>query len=296
MTPQSPQVPGEAVNRHLPERPADGKHIFGSGGQSYRCSRCGVYNRPDVASTKAVLDAPCEGAWAQSGKMRAWAEDQWAKDKAAAPVAPPVEPDEAALGEVVRPGPAYIPKDELIEGFKAGDFCICGSAHNTKGHDDNEVLEAGCIHYTDALKEWLAAHVSAAVTKARAEALREAGTEPVWPHTGEPVDRWACEDCGALVADCGGDEMLGWVTNDDGYFCPRCVADAADTRPPLRDRLEAVLAPMRADLDAQAVTKAQDTYADGRADGLAFAYDLIERTFGLRIYAPAALAAKESDR
>lgn len=69
-------------NPHLPEPPADGQHIFGLDGMSYRCSRCGVYNRPEVPSNKEVLDAPCAGRWAQSGKMRAWAEDKWRDEKA----------------------------------------------------------------------------------------------------------------------------------------------------------------------------------------------------------------------
>jgi hypothetical protein len=69
-------------NPYLPEAPADGHHNFQNG--SYRCMSCGVYNRPDVPSTKAVLDQPCKGEYVESWKMRAWAEDRWAEDKAAA--------------------------------------------------------------------------------------------------------------------------------------------------------------------------------------------------------------------
>ena len=68
------------TNPYLPEPPPDGQHIFEG---SYRCKRCAVYNRPDVPSTKMVLDAPCEGRYAQSGTMRAWAEDKWREDLAA---------------------------------------------------------------------------------------------------------------------------------------------------------------------------------------------------------------------
>lgn len=71
-----------ARNPYLPEAPADGQHIFGDSGTSYRCSRCGVYNRPDVPSTKDVLDAPCLGGWAHSGKMRYAAEDRWKAESA----------------------------------------------------------------------------------------------------------------------------------------------------------------------------------------------------------------------
>lgn len=66
-------------NPWLPAPPEDGKHEFRFG--SYRCRRCAVYNRPDVPSTKEVLDAPCEGQWAQSSKMRAYAEDKWKAER-----------------------------------------------------------------------------------------------------------------------------------------------------------------------------------------------------------------------
>jgi hypothetical protein len=65
-------------NPYLPEPPEDGKHVFAG---SYRCHRCGVYNRPDVTTTKTVLDAPCEGRWAHSGKMRYAADQRWISEK-----------------------------------------------------------------------------------------------------------------------------------------------------------------------------------------------------------------------
>lgn len=68
------EIDTELKNPYLPDPPADGKHIFEG---QYRCKRCAVYNRPDVPSTLAVLEAPCLGRWAESGKMRAWAEDKW---------------------------------------------------------------------------------------------------------------------------------------------------------------------------------------------------------------------------
>jgi hypothetical protein len=68
------EIDTELKNPYLPEPPEDGKHIFDG---SYRCKRCAVYNRPDVESTRVVLEAPCLGRWAESGKMRAWAEDKW---------------------------------------------------------------------------------------------------------------------------------------------------------------------------------------------------------------------------
>jgi hypothetical protein len=67
------------TNPYLPLPPADGKHIFEG---NYRCKRCGVYNRPDVPSEKEKIDAPCEGRWKNSGKMRAYAEDRWAQELA----------------------------------------------------------------------------------------------------------------------------------------------------------------------------------------------------------------------
>lgn len=73
-------------NPHLPEAPADGKHMFGEDGQSYRCSRCGVYNRAQPQNQPFF--EPCEGGWAESGKMRAWANDQWAADKETANALP----------------------------------------------------------------------------------------------------------------------------------------------------------------------------------------------------------------
>ena len=51
---------GEAEERnpYLPEAPEDGKHIFID--NSYRCSRCGVYNRTD----SPPFHEPCKGQWA----------------------------------------------------------------------------------------------------------------------------------------------------------------------------------------------------------------------------------------
>lgn len=68
----------EVVNPYLPDPLPDGHHSFIQ--SSYRCTRCGVYNRPDVESEKAKLDAPCPGRYQNSGKMRAWAEEKWAKE------------------------------------------------------------------------------------------------------------------------------------------------------------------------------------------------------------------------
>lgn len=67
------------ANPFLPAAPLDGKHRFNGG---YRCKRCGVYDRPDVPSTKEVMDAPCEGQWAHSGKFRYAAEQQFTELKA----------------------------------------------------------------------------------------------------------------------------------------------------------------------------------------------------------------------
>lgn len=64
-------------NPFLPEAPDDGRHIFLNG--SYRCCRCGVYNRED----SPPFHKPCLGNWAESGKMRAYAEDQWEEEKKA---------------------------------------------------------------------------------------------------------------------------------------------------------------------------------------------------------------------
>lgn len=66
-------------NPYFPPAPEDGHHLFENG--SYRCKFCAVYNRPDVPSTKEILDQPCKGNWDQSGKMRAWAEDKWAAER-----------------------------------------------------------------------------------------------------------------------------------------------------------------------------------------------------------------------
>jgi hypothetical protein len=65
----------EERNPYLPEAPEDGKHIFPGG--SYRCSRCGVYNRTD----SPPFHEPCKGAWAESGKMRYAAEEKWATER-----------------------------------------------------------------------------------------------------------------------------------------------------------------------------------------------------------------------
>ncbi len=72
----------DKVNPYLPEAPEDGKHIFGENGQSYRCSRCGVYNR-DQPENPPFYE-PCEGGWAQSGTLRVASVKKWADDKAAA--------------------------------------------------------------------------------------------------------------------------------------------------------------------------------------------------------------------
>lgn len=67
-------------NPYLPKAPSDGVHVFGTDGRSYRCSRCGVYNRPDVASNMEALDGVCGGGWAHSAKLRASDNEAWLKD------------------------------------------------------------------------------------------------------------------------------------------------------------------------------------------------------------------------
>lgn len=68
-------------NPHLPEKPADAKHSFQGptdlGGNS-RCTFCGAYKGSKEG------DAPCEGEYRESGKMRMWADERWAQDRARA--------------------------------------------------------------------------------------------------------------------------------------------------------------------------------------------------------------------
>lgn len=65
-------------NPYLPKAPADGKHVFGEDGRSYRCSLCGVYNRTE----SPPFHEPCKGGWAESGKMRYAAKDRWDAERA----------------------------------------------------------------------------------------------------------------------------------------------------------------------------------------------------------------------
>lgn len=67
----------EEKNPFLPKVPEDGKHFFGGDSRSYRCIACGAYNRSDTPE----YSAPCRGAYAESGKMRAWAADEWEAEK-----------------------------------------------------------------------------------------------------------------------------------------------------------------------------------------------------------------------
>jgi len=68
----------DPVNPYLPEAPADGQHIFGEDGRSYRCSRCGAYQREDSED----FHKPCRGGWACSGKFRYAAEERWKRERA----------------------------------------------------------------------------------------------------------------------------------------------------------------------------------------------------------------------
>ena len=68
------EIDTELKNPFLPKPPDNGLHVFNGG---YRCTLCGVYDRPDVPSEKAKMDAPCQGRYANSGKMKCWAEDKW---------------------------------------------------------------------------------------------------------------------------------------------------------------------------------------------------------------------------
>lgn len=65
------------TNPYLPVPPSDGKHVFNG---LYRCARCAVYNRPQPENP--AFYEPCEGRWAQSGKMRRAAEERWAEELA----------------------------------------------------------------------------------------------------------------------------------------------------------------------------------------------------------------------
>lgn len=38
----------------------------------------------------------------------------------------------------------------------------------------------------------------------------------------EEWDEISCVGCGATVIDQGGDETLGWLGGDEGWFCPSC--------------------------------------------------------------------------
>jgi hypothetical protein len=37
------------------------------------------------------------------------------------------------------------------------------------------------------------------------------------------LDEMVCVGCGESVLDEGGDETLGWLGGDEGWFCPTCV-------------------------------------------------------------------------
>lgn len=62
-------------NPYLPLPPADGKHVFGPQGRDARCTACGAYS----GSTEAA--GPCVGEYAESSKMRSWADQRWQEDR-----------------------------------------------------------------------------------------------------------------------------------------------------------------------------------------------------------------------
>lgn len=68
-------------NPYLPAKPEDAKHSFQGptdlGGNS-RCTFCGAYQGSSEGN------APCEGEYRESGKMRLWAEQKWAAERARA--------------------------------------------------------------------------------------------------------------------------------------------------------------------------------------------------------------------
>lgn len=55
------------LNPHLPAKPEDGQHV----GDSGRCNACGAYRG------SPEWQEPCEGRWAESGKMRVAARTAW---------------------------------------------------------------------------------------------------------------------------------------------------------------------------------------------------------------------------
>lgn len=103
------------INPYLPEPHPSGEHQFLDAG--YRCTRCGVYNRPDVKSTKIVLDLPCVGRWAQSSKMRYEANNQWIENGGSQDLIP--------IGEDVR-------THTMMQGIKHESGRQCSYHHRLK--------------------------------------------------------------------------------------------------------------------------------------------------------------------
>lgn len=68
-----------ADNPHLPPAPADGVHAYWDGptdiGGNHRCKLCGAYRGSSES------EAPCQGRFKESGKMRSWATQTWRAER-----------------------------------------------------------------------------------------------------------------------------------------------------------------------------------------------------------------------
>lgn len=110
-------------NPFLPETPADGRHDWGDSatdlGGNYRCLLCGAYKGSDEGTIT------CRGEYAESGKMRAWAAEQWRQARLEGD-------DEARVQHVL----------ELVRrtkgGVKVGGVLFCGAQRF------EALLDCGC--------------------------------------------------------------------------------------------------------------------------------------------------------
>lgn len=137
------------TNPHLPPAPPDGRH-HGRG----RCDFCGAYSGSDE------WYRPCQGQWAESGKMRMHAANLWLEDllKAGGPVRQIIMITSRQLGARRTPGVLFSTDKRYYIQLECGherdltaefrgdeDYNITRDLHMYEALGYGKILEAACI-------------------------------------------------------------------------------------------------------------------------------------------------------